>query len=46
MTVPSESPFYMITTLMSESSYSVLDGACKDMAIMWQTGGKRRAIIK
>lgn len=46
MAIPSKSPVNMKATLMSKSGNYVLNGSCKNMAIVWKPSSKWRAIIE
>lgn len=46
MTVPSESSVHVEATLMGKAGDNVLDGASKDVAVVWQACGEWRAIVE
>lgn len=46
VTVPSETPFDVVTLLVRIPGDDVFDGTGQYVTIMWQTGGERRSVVK
>ena len=46
MAVPPRTAGDVMTSLTGISGYDIFDGACEDVAVVWQAGGEGRSIVE